>query len=83
MKWSFRRKNYNGANPSVVRADDSPRIETDGISIQLFGATGGTIVQFRKYDRKIDQHNVKLYIIGVDQNFSESFAKIVSMEMIR
>lgn len=58
-------------------------INADGMNIRIFNATGGTIVEFRRYDRISDRHNNKMYVIPTEQNFSEQFSKIVSMEMIR
>lgn len=55
----------------------------DGVNIRVYGATGGQIVEFRKYDKHGDRNNTKLYVIPTEQNFVESFSKIVSMEMIR
>jgi hypothetical protein len=55
----------------------------DGLTIRLYGATGGQIVEFRKYDRNKDRTDCKLYVINAEQNFSEELAKIVSLEMLR
>lgn len=83
--WFSGRKYLAGAsNGNVISvAREEPTIDSDGMNIQLFNATGGTIVQFRRYDRLKDRSDNRLYIISADENFSEKFAKIVSMEMIR
>lgn len=67
--------------PIAVVEDTS--INADGMNIRIFGATGGTIVEFRRYDRGKDRHDNKMYVIPTEQNFNEQFAKIVSMEMMR
>mgnify|MGYP003339378522 CR=1 FL=1 len=56
---------------------------TDGMNIRVWSATGGHIVEFRKYDEYKDRNSSKMYIISADQNFSESLTRIISMEMMR
>lgn len=68
----------------VVRVrefDDKP--QTEGTMITVWGATGGNIVEFRRYDYKTDRTQNKLYIIPSDSDFSESLAKIITLEMLR
>ena len=66
---------------AVNEISNSPSV--DGMNIRVWAATGGHIVEFRKYDEYKDRNTNKMYIIGADQNFSESLSKIVSMEMLR
>lgn len=58
-------------------------IDAEGMTIRLFNATGGTIVEFRRYDRVKDRSDNKMYVIPAGEEFGEKFAKIVSMEMMR
>jgi hypothetical protein len=58
-------------------------LAAEGLNITIYGATGGQIVEFRRYDNKRDRNESKVYVIPTEQNFVESFSKIVSMEMIR
>jgi hypothetical protein len=58
-------------------------ISAEGLNVTIYGATGGQIVEFRKYDIKRDRNDSKVYVIPTEQNFIESFSKIVSMEMMR
>lgn len=59
------------------------RISADGMNIKIWGATGGHIVEFRRYDIQKDRNDNRMYIISADQNFSESLTKIISLEMYR
>jgi|APSaa5957512576_1039674.scaffolds.fasta_scaffold03833_14 hypothetical protein len=61
----------------------SRNFEAEGMNITITGATGGKIVEFRKYNKQTDRSNYELYIINEEENFTESFSKIVSMEMLR
>jgi hypothetical protein len=81
---SWYRAQQAPANPIRLTSVDEPGINSiDGLSIRLYGATGGQIVEFRKYNRHKDHTDVKLYVINAEQNFSEELAKIVSLEMLR
>ena len=84
------RESWERANQEEVRLlkpvsiHESQSIDSDGMTIRIFSATGGTIAEFRRYDRIKDRSDNKLYVIpsGGD-DFGEKFAKIVSMEMMR
>lgn len=68
---------------SVNEIRSSNRPSSDGMNVNIWSATGGHIVEFRKYDEYKDRNSSKMYIISADQNFSESLTKIISMEMMR
>ena len=78
------RKAWDIDSPSIspVREIDD-RISADGMNIKIWGATGGHIVEFRRYDTHKDRNDNRMYIISADQNFSESLTKIISLEMYR
>ncbi len=92
MNWFFRwlydklRNADMSDKPYPVAAnaiEKTNRPGSDGMNISVWAATGGHIVEFRKYDEYKDRNSSKMYIIGADQNFSESLSKIVTMEMMR
>ena len=73
---------YTSDRPVAIKEiDNCP--SSDGMNIKVWTATGGHIVEFRRYDHKIDRHDNRMYIISADQNFSESLTKIISLEMYR
>jgi len=81
---AWHRAQCEPASPSRLIPLEEPGINSvDGLHIRLYGATGGQIVEFRKYDRHRDSTDCKLYVINAEQNFSEELAKIVSLEMLR
>jgi len=83
---SWYRAQMSPATPvrnNLVLTEDPGINSIDGLQIRLYGATGGQIVEFRKYDRHKDRTDCKLYVINAEQNFSEELAKIVSLEMLR
>lgn len=89
MKSWLRKKMWNFLNsggPEVATNAlivSENRIQSDGMNISVFNATGGTIIEFRRYDRTKDRHDNKMYVIPAGEEFGEKFAKIVSMEMMR
>ena len=83
---SWERAQNMPSNPvrnNLVLTEDPGINSIEGLQIRLYGATGGQIVEFRKYDRHKDRTDCKLYVITAEQNFSEELAKIVSLEMLR
>lgn len=68
---------------AVNEAKISTRPCSDGMNVSVWAATGGHIVEFRKYSEYKDRNESKMYIISADQNFSESLTKIITMEMMR
>lgn len=82
VKEAWERHNDYSGN-TIVAVRETNQIDADGMNIRLFSATGGTIVEFRRYDRTKDRHDNKMYVIPVEHNFNEQFTKIVSMEMLR
>jgi hypothetical protein len=82
-KEAWERAQNEPCSPSRLIPVEEPSLICEGMSIRLFGATGGTIVEFRRYDTHKDRTNNKMYVIPTEQNFNEQFTKIVSMEMLR
>lgn len=79
--WERKQAEYNNSRPVAI--EEPPLNNSDGVNIRVHGATGGHIVEFRKYDRHKDRSDYKMYVIPTEQNFTESFSKIVNMEMLR
>ena len=65
---------------------DEDRIElrqSTSIRFEVHNASGGRIVQTRRYDERKDRHFENLYIITGDKNFGEEIDKIITMEALR
>ena len=64
---------------------DEDRIElrkSTSIRFEVHNASGGRIVQTRRYDERKDRHFESLYIITSDKNFGEEIDKILTMEAL-
>jgi hypothetical protein len=97
MKWFdnwFRRKCKEAwmtrdepVNPStyVTLSAASPRggLDSYGLSLSIYGADGGTVLEFRHYDHVKDRSDYALHVISQNENFEERVAQAITMEMLR
>lgn len=59
-------------------------IDSDrALNFVVYPAEGGTIIEFKTYDRQRDEHKNRLYIIAEEAEFNEALAYIISMERLR
>lgn len=86
MEWSKRAwedsqsENYSGA--IAVKSDSS--VDSDPqLNFKIYGATGGHVMEFRRYDKKTDRYDNQLYVISTDDDMGERVARIVNMEMMK
>lgn len=81
-KW-IRNLSDDGSYGIAVKSDNSLDTEPQ-LNFKIFPATGGYILEFRKYDRKIDRYDNQLYVISKDnEDIGASVARIVNMEMMK
>ena len=76
-------RHENMITTGAPRSPIDSSIDSDSMDIRIYGATGGQVIEFRRYDRHKDRTDNKLYVIPAEQNYTESFSKIVNMEMLR
>ena len=90
MKLTFKQKlrnwlmdtNNEEDYPEVV-TDPSPGFDTDPLRLNVYKASGGFVVETRKYDRRKDENNTSMNIITDDKDLGEELGKIVTMEILR
>ena len=58
-------------------------LDSNGLSLNIYGADGGTVLEFRHYDMSRDHSNFALHVISQDENFEERVAGAITMEMMR
>jgi hypothetical protein len=69
---------------SVYASDsDGPEIQSQGFRLNVYSASGGTIVETTKYDRQKDDHKHSLHVVTDDKDLGEELAKIITMESLR
>ena len=69
----------------TVYADDyeSPSLQSQGFRLHVYSASGGTIVETTKYDRKSDENRNTLHVVTEDKDLGNELAKIITMESLR
>ena len=72
---------YSG---NLISVDsDGPDIQSQGFRLNVYSASGGTIIETTKYDRQKDDHRHSLYVVTDDKELGEELAKIITMESLR
>lgn len=63
----------------------SPSIDQPERAIQftVYNATGGRVVETRRYDRHKDRSQTGLYVITSEQDFGKEIDKIITMETLK
>ena len=56
---------------------------SNSFRLNIYGASGGTIIETTKYDRKTDENRHSLHVVTEDKNLGEELAKIITMEQLR
>ena len=69
----------------LVYAEDCESVDlhSKGFRLQVYSASGGTIVETTKYDRKSDENRHSLHVVTEDKDLGEELAKIITMEQLR
>ena len=70
----------NGVAIATVRSNE---IDMEGLAFSVMPARGGTVVQIRQYDRKLDRSNSITHVIPDGEDIAERIGQIVSMEIFR
>jgi hypothetical protein len=58
-------------------------LSSNSFRLNIYGASGGTIIETTKYDRKSDENRHSLHIVTEDKDLGEELAKIITMEQLR
>ena len=70
-------------NPGIAIDSDGPNIQSQGFRLNIYSASGGTIIETTKYDRQKDDHKHSLHVVTDDKELGEELAKIITMESLR
>ena len=81
-KWLMDDSDEYGDN--IISVDsEGPNIQSQGFRLNVYSASGGTIVETTKYDSKKDEHRHSLHVVTDDKELGEELAKIITMESLR
>ena len=68
---------------AIVVDSEGPNIQSQGFRLNIYSASGGTIIETTKYDRQKDDHRHSLHVVTDDKELGEELAKIITMESLR
>jgi hypothetical protein len=91
MKLTFKQKIRNWlmndeedySNQLISVDSEGPNIASQGFRLNVYGASGGTIIETTKYDRKNDENRHSLHVVTEDKDLGEELSKIITMEQLR
>ena len=58
-------------------------LDSNGLNLNIYGADGGMVLEFRHYDNIKDRNEYALHVISQSDNFEECVAQAITMEMLR
>ena len=67
----------------AVEDSNGPDLNAQSFRLSVYGASGGTIIETTKYDRKSDENRHSLYVVTEDKDLGEELSKIITMEQLR
>ena len=66
-----------------VEDENGPDLNSQSFRLNIYGASGGTIIEATKYDRKSDENRHSLHIVTEDKDLGQELSKIITMEQLR
>ena len=91
MKLTFKQKIRNwlmndeedNYQVNSIEDDNGPDLNSQSFRLNVYNASGGTIVETTKYDRKSDENRHSLHVVTSDKDLGEELSKIITMEQLR
>ena len=81
--WLMNDDNEADYGNTISVDSDGPNIQSQGFRLNIYSASGGTIIETTKYDRQKDDHRHSLHVVTDDKELGEELAKIITMESLR
>ena len=67
----------------AIEDNDGVDLSSNSFRLNVYGASGGTIIETTKYDRKNDENRHSLHVVTEDKDLGQELAKIITMEQLR
>lgn len=83
IRWA---NNFNESYPvdtPMTMGSSGSTINSSGMNFTVFNASGGYIIEYRKYDTKLDRNTNNLHIINTDEDLGERIGQIITLEILR
>jgi len=81
--WLMNDDELEYGNDAIAVDNEGPDIQSQGFRLNVYTASGGTIVETTKYDRQKDDHKHSLHVVTDEKDLGEELAKIITMESLR
>ena len=79
--WDYNRDKEDDFDSIAIDDCSDPSVEIEGLTFNVMPAQGGTIIQLRKYDDKLNRNGYSTHIIAEGQDVAETIGKIVAIEL--
>ena len=83
LNWLFEEKaeadDYSNHSVSV----DESKLHSEGMRLQIYSASGGFVIETRKYDRRKDENITSMYVITEEMDLGNEIGKILTMESLK
>ena len=92
MKLTFRQRFLNWLFEEKAEADDysnrsvsvdESKHHSEGMRLQIYSASGGFVIETRKYDRRKDENITSMYVITEEMDLGNEIGKILTMESLK
>ena len=70
-------------DPYSIEDNNSVDLSSNSFRLNIYGASGGTIIETTKYDRKSDENRHSLHVVTEDKDLGAELSKIITMEQLR
>ena len=81
IRWA---NNFNESYPvDSPLCSSGSTINSSGMNFTVFNASGGYIIEYRKYDTKLDRNTNTLHIINPDEDLGKRIGQIITLEILR
>ena len=67
----------------AVEDSNGVDLSSNSFRLNVYGASGGTIIETTKYDRKIDENRHSLHVVTEDKDLGQELSKIITMEQLK
>ena len=67
----------------TVQDIETAQLDSDGMRLQIYKASGGYVVETRSYDRNKDRQLNTMHVITEEEDLGERLGKIIMMEALR
>ena len=80
--WLLDDNSYNEVASQDIYVEED-KLQSDGMRLQIYKASGGYVVETRGYDRKTDRHQNTIHVITEQEDIGDRLSKIIMMESMR